>query len=86
MIIGSFEEIVENLVKTWEAEASHKLDLNQWTTIDVNNYTVQVNNGTIMEGKEAFQMGNYNALMKECPAYQRCKSIMKRKIHHCYRY
>ena len=78
MITGSLEDIVENLVKTWESEASHKLDLNQWTSIDVNNYTVQVNNGPILEGKEAFQMSNYNALMKECPAYQKCKSIMKR--------
>ena len=63
------------MVKTWESEATHKLDLNQWTTIDVNYYTIQVNNGPILKGKETFQMGNYNALMRECPAYQKCKSI-----------
>ena len=69
---GSLEEIVENLVKTWESEASHKVDLNQWTSIDVDNYTVQANNGPILEGSKAFEMGNYNALMRECPVYQKC--------------
>ena len=65
LISGSLEDIVENLVKTWEVEATHKLHLNQWTTIDVDNYTIQVNNGPIMEGKKAFQMAKYNALMRE---------------------
>ena len=60
------------MVKTWESEASHKVDLNQWTSIDVDNYTVQVNNGPILEGKKAFEMGNYNAIMRECPMYQKC--------------
>ena len=26
---GSLEELVENIVKTWEMEASHKKDFNQ---------------------------------------------------------
>ncbi len=30
---GSLERIVENLVKTWEMEASHKVDLGQWVTV-----------------------------------------------------
>ena len=59
-------------MKTWEFEASHKADINQWTCIDKNNYRVQVNNGKILDGKTAFQIGNYNALMRECPAYQKC--------------
>ena len=70
---GSLEEVVENLVKTWECEASHKADMNQWTTIDPEKYKVQVNNGEILDGEKAFEMGNYNAIMKDCPAYQKCK-------------
>ena len=70
---GSLEEIVENLVKTWESEASHKVDIRQWTTIDQKEYKVQVNNGPVVEGKAAFAIGNYNAIMSECPAYQKCK-------------
>ena len=38
---GSLEELVENLVKTWEMEASHKPDMTQWRTIDLSNYCVQ---------------------------------------------
>ena len=68
---GSLEEIVENLVKTWECEVSHKADLEQWTSIDPEKYEVQVNNGPIMAGKIAFVIGNYNALMRDCSAYQK---------------
>lgn len=70
---ASLEEVVENLVKTWECEASHKADMSQWTTIDAENYKVQVNNGEILDGEKAFEIGNYNAVMKDCPAYQKCK-------------
>ena len=70
---GSLDEVVENLVKTWESEASHKADMSQWTTIDYDDYKVQVNNGPVMEGKRAYEIGNYNALMGACPAYQKCK-------------
>ena len=68
---GSLERIVENLVKTWEFEASHKLDINQWTSIDKENYTIKVNQDPIMDGEYAMKMGNYNILMKGCPAYQK---------------
>ena len=47
--------------------------MNQWTTIDPEKYKVQVNNGEIIDGKKAFKMGNYNFIMKDCPAYQKCK-------------
>lgn len=68
---GSLEEVVENLVKTWEMEASHKKNMSQWTTIDRENYCMQVNGGVTLDGTEVFEIGNYNALMKECPAYQK---------------
>ena len=73
LVIGSLEEIVENLVKTWEAQASHFKDFNQWTTIDHSNYNVRANDGATIPGKTAYEIGNYNALMKECPAYKECK-------------
>lgn len=68
---GSLEEVAENLVKTWEMEATHKPVFEQWTTVDYNNYTVQVNGIDEIEGKVAMKIGNYNALMKHCPAYQK---------------
>ena len=29
-----------------------------------------------MEGSVAYEIGNYNALMKDCPAYQKCKTFL----------
>jgi len=63
---GSLEEIVENLVKTWEMEASHKSDISQWTTIDHNDYNVQYNGGPITPGETAKEIGNYNWLFAQC--------------------
>lgn len=42
---GSLELMVENLVKNWEVEASHKLDATQWRTADHKNYTFSCNGG-----------------------------------------
>jgi hypothetical protein len=36
---GSLEQIVENLVKNWEVEASFKTDLADWRTVDHSKYT-----------------------------------------------
>lgn len=40
---GSLEEMVENLVKNWEVEASHKLDVSEWRTVDPASYTFSCN-------------------------------------------
>ena len=44
----------------------------QWTTIDHENYCVQTNGGEVLDGVKAFEIGNYNALLKGCPAYEKC--------------
>ena len=72
LVLGSLEETVENLVKTWEMEATHKTDLNQWVTVDPNNYTVKINGVDTMDGSEAKEIGNYNAIMRHCPMYKKC--------------
>lgn len=75
LLLGSLEEIVENLVKTWEAQASHFKNFYQWTTVDHDDYNVRVNGGSTIPGKIAYEIGNYNALMMECPAYKKCKQF-----------
>lgn len=62
-------------MKTWEMEASHKKNMSQWTTIDHENYCMQSNGGKILDGKTVFKIGNYNALMKDCAAYQKCEYL-----------
>eukprot|EP01025_Chloroclados_australasicus_P019431 TRINITY_DN2059_c0_g1_i1.p1 TRINITY_DN2059_c0_g1~~TRINITY_DN2059_c0_g1_i1.p1 ORF type:complete len:310 (+),score=33.43 TRINITY_DN2059_c0_g1_i1:106-1035(+) len=66
---GSLEHVVENLVKTWEMEASHKADLSQWTTIKADEYHVQANGKTRYGPEEAKKVGNYNVLLDGCPAH-----------------
>ena len=66
---------MENLVKTWEMEVTHKTDLSQWTTISqerIDEYSVQANGGKVVEGKEIMERGNYNVLMQESCVYQKC--------------
>merc|ERR1712154_633102 len=53
---GSLEELVENLVKTWESQASHFKDFSQWTTIDHGNYTVKVNDEDEVDGSVAYEI------------------------------
>ena len=64
---------MENLVKKWEMQASHFKDFSQWSEIDHDNYKVSVNGGDIVDGSVAYEIGNYNALMADCPAYKKCK-------------
>ncbi|CAD5113724.1 DgyrCDS2889 [Dimorphilus gyrociliatus] len=62
---NSLELIVENAVKLWEMEASHKVDINQWTSINTEKYTVQANGGKVYDKFESSEMGNYNWLMRD---------------------
>lgn len=61
---GSLEHIVENAVKMWEMEGSHKVDINQWQSINPRKYTVQSNGGRIFDKDTSSQIGNYNWLME----------------------
>jgi hypothetical protein len=60
---GSLEMVVQNAVKTWEMEASHKVNTSQWKTIVHDEYKVQANNKKQFELVEAAAKGNYNVLM-----------------------
>jgi hypothetical protein len=65
---GSLEQVVENLVKTWEMERSHKLDATSHQSVDVESFTISANGGKVYSNKEANEIGNYNVLMDACPA------------------
>lgn len=59
----SLEMIVENAVKTWEMEASHKTNTDQWETVVHDKYNVQSNFGKVFGLHEASKRGNYNVLL-----------------------
>jgi len=62
---GSLEQYVENFIKTWEMEATHK-EFYQWTTVDQYDYEVQANGGRAFSAEEAPWVGNYNWLLSTC--------------------
>ena len=58
---------MENLVKKWEMQASHFADFHQWTEVDHENHKLSVNGGEFVDGSVAYEIGNYNTLMADCP-------------------
>jgi len=63
---GSLEQIVENLVKTWEMERSHKLDPDSHRSVDPERFKISANGGKKFDNKEANKVGNYNVLLQGC--------------------
>ena len=60
---GSLPLVVENLVKTWEMERSHKTDITQHMSVDQEKFTIGANGGKQYDNKEANAVGNYNVLL-----------------------
>lgn len=60
---GSLELVVENLVKTWEMERSHKMDPKTHQTVDQEQFRIGANNGKMFDNTEANEVGNYNVLL-----------------------
>lgn len=59
----SLPDLVQNLVKNWEVEASFKPNIDDWRTIDRANYSFAINGGE-PEGAEAMlKVGTYNAII-----------------------
>jgi len=66
---GSLEEVVENLVKTWEMERSHKVDCRQHESVDQEQFEISANGGKAFNNVEANKVGNYNVLLNSCPSW-----------------
>ncbi len=65
----SLEKVVENLVKTWEMERSHKLDYGEHKSVDTASFQISANGGKKYDNKEANEVGNYNVLLDSCPEW-----------------
>jgi len=63
---GSLEQVVENLVKTWEFERSHKLDHTQHKSVSQEKFLIGANGGKMFDNVGANQVGNYNVLLENC--------------------
>ncbi|KAH7284831.1 hypothetical protein KP509_34G072400 [Ceratopteris richardii] len=61
---GSLERVVQDLVKTWEMELSHKTKLEDFKTLHPQNFRFSVNGGPWLTGQETLKVGSYNALLQ----------------------
>jgi hypothetical protein len=64
---GSMEQIVEDIVKTWEFERSHKTDLSQHKSMDQKNFYISHDGQKKFSSAEAHECGNYNVLLEGLP-------------------
>ena len=62
---GSLENIVENLIKTWEMEAAHK-SFKDWQTVDHDKFKLRANDAAAFDGKTVSEIGTYNVLLDGC--------------------
>ncbi|KAI9688146.1 MAG: hypothetical protein M1822_001652 [Bathelium mastoideum] len=60
---GSLPDLVENLVKNWEIEASFKTQLEDWRTVDKAQYTFSINGGPAQSANHMLNVGTYNAII-----------------------
>lgn len=60
---GSLALIVENLVKTWEMERSHKVQHKQHMSVDQEKFRIGANGWKKYNTAEAQEVGNYNVLL-----------------------
>uniref|UniRef100_J3L3R7 Pathogen-related protein n=1 Tax=Oryza brachyantha TaxID=4533 RepID=J3L3R7_ORYBR len=60
---GSLEETVQNAIKTWEMELSHKARLEDFKSVSPGLFRLSVNGGRALTGEETLAVGSYNALL-----------------------
>eukprot|EP00253_Pinus_taeda_P028509 PITA_28509 len=61
---GSLEETVEKLLKTWEMELSHKINIQDFKAVDPGHFSLIINGKAALSGKETGEMGAYNAFLQ----------------------
>ncbi|KAJ3684868.1 hypothetical protein LUZ61_014032 [Rhynchospora tenuis] len=61
---GSLEETVQNAIKTWEMELSHKTRLSDFKSINHEKFTLSVNGRKPLSGEETLSLGSYNAMLE----------------------
>lgn len=61
---GSLEETVQNAVKSWEMEFSHKIRIQDFRTINPEKFKFFINGREGLSAEELLEVGTYNALLK----------------------
>lgn len=66
---NSLETIVQNLVRTFEMEASHKLNPQQWLSIVADKFQMSCNGGPIYGAQDVIDQGTYNLFIDKTKEY-----------------
>ncbi|MGP0128083.1 MAG: ester cyclase [cyanobacterium endosymbiont of Rhopalodia musculus] len=66
---GSLEAIVENLVRTFEMEASHKTNPEQWLSIVTDKFRMSSNGGQFYTAQKVSEQGTYNLFIDDGEKY-----------------
>lgn len=66
---GSLEDIVQNLVRTFEMEATYKLNPQQWYSIVPEVFRMKTNNGVEFTAQDIVENGTYNLFLDESDYY-----------------
>jgi hypothetical protein len=67
---GSLEAIAQNLIRTFEMEASFKADPAQWLSIVNDKFSTSSNGGPVYSAKDVSASGTYNLFIGDTPDYQ----------------
>ena len=62
---GSLNAIAENLVRTFEMEASFKLNPQQWISVVVDKFRMSTNGGKEYTAQEVVAQGTYNLFSRK---------------------
>ena len=66
---GSLEAIAQNLVRTFEMEATYKMNPHQWTSIVPEEFRMRTNQGPEYTAQDIIDRGTYNLFLGETPYY-----------------
>ncbi|HAC63664.1 MAG TPA: SnoaL-like polyketide cyclase [Cyanothece sp. UBA12306] len=66
---GSLEAIVQNLVRTFEMEASHKTNPQQWLSIVNDKFRMSSNGGAFYTAQDVSDQGTYNLFINDSKEY-----------------
>ncbi|KAL0362615.1 UNVERIFIED_CONTAM: Pathogen-related protein [Sesamum calycinum] len=61
---GSVEEVVQNAIKSWEMELSHKTRIQDFRTINPDKFKLIVNGREALSAEETVSLGSYNSVLK----------------------
>jgi hypothetical protein len=78
---GSLEAIVQNLVRTFEMEASYKSNPQQWISIVTDKFRMITNGGTAYTAEEIVEAGTYNLFLGDSDKYKSSEESFESSAH-----